>query len=300
MAVNGWYPDPDGTPDRYRYWDGTGWSSETTRDPRTPAPGTAAPASGHRKINRSGPLLIGGLVLLVIMVVVGVMVVRSHRSSLVTDPNPPESTVSGWDDSSPLPTPSPSPHPTSESQAPQSRVACTAGDPYAAQPHPSDGRIHGGSLSIAQPGGAWRRDDDYAREMTWAYDVAGADEWVEPRWLAMVAVGSVHTADGFHTPKQAADGIMQCIASSVYYQYFTGRTDVFSKSFNLDGRTGWAIRSEVRVDDPEVKAAGDVVEIIVLDTGTRGQLSYFAGFVPIGDRNRLKILDGTVAGMRLA
>ena len=115
----------------------------------------------------------------------------------------------------------------------------------------------------------------------------------------MVAVGSVHTEDGFGNPEQAADGMMQCIASSGYYHYFTGRRNLFSKSFSLDGRAGWAIRSEVRVDDPQVQAAGDVVEVIVLKTGTPGQLSFFAGFVPIGDQNRIGVLDDTIAGMRL-
>lgn len=297
MAQSGWYPDPGGSPGRYRYWDGSNWSIETTDDPRTPPP-SAAGAARPRRTGR-GPLLIGVLVVLVIIAVISVMVVRSHRSALVLDPDPPQSTVSGWDDSSPFPSPSPSPSPSSDSPKPRGRVACADGDPYAVQPHPSDGRIHGGSLSIVQPGGDWQRDDDYAREMTWAYDVAGADEYVEPHWLAMVAVGSVHTDDGFRTPKQAADGLMQCIASSAYYEYFTGRKDDFAKPFSLDGRSGWAMRSQVRVDDPQVRAAGDVVEVIVLKTGTPGQLSFFAGFVPIGDQNRLKILDQTIAGMRV-
>lgn len=38
----GWYPDPAGAPDTYRYWDGSAWSQVTTTDPAaTPAPGAA-------------------------------------------------------------------------------------------------------------------------------------------------------------------------------------------------------------------------------------------------------------------
>lgn len=296
MAERGWYPDPGGSPGRYRYWDGSSWSIETTDDPRTAPP--SAPGVARTRARR-GPLLIGGLVLLVIIAVISVMIIRAHRSALVLDPNPPQSTVSGWNDSSPFPSASPSPSPSSDSPKPRGRVACADGNPYATQSHPADGRIHGGSLSIVQPGGDWKRDDDYAREMTWAYDVAGADEYVEPEWLAMVAVGSVRAADGFRKPKQAADGLMQCIASSAYYEYFTDRKDLFSKPFRLDGRSGWAMRSQVRVDDPRVHASGDVVEVIVLNTGTPGELSFFAGFVPIGDQNRLKLLDQTIATMRV-
>jgi len=300
MAQSGWYPDPAGTPNRYRYWDGTRWSDETTDDPRTPPPGTVP---GPRTVRRNSrwPLLAGALALVLVIVVIAVLVLRGGNPAALTDPNPPAPSISGWNDSSPLPTasPSPTPPPTSPSGDPQGQTACAAGDPYQTQPHPSDGRIHGGSLSIVQPGGDWERDDDYARQMTWAYDVAGADEWVEPEWLAMVAVGDVHAADGFHNPQQAADGIMQCIASSAYYQYFVGRTTLFSRAFTRDGRSGWAIRAQIRVDNPEVHASGDVVEVIVLDAGVAGQLSYFAGFVPIGDQARLKLLDTTIAGLRV-
>jgi hypothetical protein len=302
VAVSGWYPDPGGSPDRYRYWDGSHWSAETTDNPAAPPPST--PGSSTSRAGRRTGWIVGLVAMLIVIVVVGVLAIRSLSGggTAVSDPNPPESTTSGWDDSSPLPTASPSPTPSkspSTDSNPHGQVACAAGDPYAAAAHPADGRIHGGRLSIGQPGPPWIRDDDYARDMTWAYDVAGASEHVEPMWLAMVSVGSVHADDGFRSPRQAADGMLQCIASSVYYRYFTGRKDIFSKPFQLDGRSGWALRAEVRVDDPNVRAAGDVVEVIVLDTGTPGQLSFFAGFVPIGDQARLRLLNDTIAGIRV-
>ena len=30
MSLPGWYPDPAGTPNRFRYWDGKAWSHEVT------------------------------------------------------------------------------------------------------------------------------------------------------------------------------------------------------------------------------------------------------------------------------
>jgi hypothetical protein len=92
---------------------------------------------------------------------------------------------------------------------------------------------------------------------------------------------------------------MECAASSGYYLYFSGRRDVFRRPVRIGGHRGWALRSEIRVDDPRIRADGDVVEVIVLDTGDRGRLSYFAGFVPIGDRARLAVLDQTIAGLQV-
>ena len=45
MPAAGWYPDPAGVPGRYRYWDGSQWSTVTTDDPRRPSP-AESPASG--------------------------------------------------------------------------------------------------------------------------------------------------------------------------------------------------------------------------------------------------------------
>jgi hypothetical protein len=305
-AAPGWYPDPDGTPGRYRYWDGRQWSRQTTTDPASRPPGphpgrrttpTGIQAeqfrNGQHRNRRRTPLFLGLLVLLVVVVLVVVLAVRSllGQDSAVSDPNPPRSSVSGWDDSSPLPTSGPTTSTSPDSADPQGGVPCADGAPEQHAEHPSDSRLYGGRLSIEQPGSPWTRDDDYAAGLSFAYDVSGAREQVESQWWAMVAVGELRTADGFHTPKQSADGVMQCLASSFYYAYFTGRTDVFSKKFALDGHTGWALRSQIHVDDPLVRATGDVVEVIVLQTGGAGRLSLFAGFVPIGDQQRIRLLD---------
>ncbi|WP_181410643.1 DUF2510 domain-containing protein [Nocardioides humi] len=45
MTNAGWYPDPAGAPDTYRYWDGQAWSQMTTTQPSGGARPDAAPAS---------------------------------------------------------------------------------------------------------------------------------------------------------------------------------------------------------------------------------------------------------------
>jgi len=39
----GWYPDPAGQPQTFRYWDGSSWSEQTTGDPYAPPPVPPAP-----------------------------------------------------------------------------------------------------------------------------------------------------------------------------------------------------------------------------------------------------------------
>lgn len=303
MAAPGWYPDPDGTPGRFRYWDGRQWSSETAQDPAAGAPTGAVPSGDptHRAQRSRRPARAGWIiaaVLVLVTVVIASLVVRSlnsHRDSAINDPDPPRPSVSGWDDSSPFPTASPPP--TGDSATPPGREACAAGAPSEHRSHPHDDRIHGGQLSIRQPDPPWRRNDSYAAGLSYAYDVSGAQEQVEPRWYALLAVGEVRAEDGFTEPKQAADGIVQCMASSFYYRHFTGRKDLISKKFTLQGHTGWTIRTEIRVDEPDIEATGDVVQVIVLDTDERGSLSVFAGGVPIDDRTRLKLLESVIADM---
>lgn len=43
VAQPGWYPDPAGTPQTYRYFDGAQWSETTTTDPSAPPPGAGSP-----------------------------------------------------------------------------------------------------------------------------------------------------------------------------------------------------------------------------------------------------------------
>jgi len=241
MSLPGWYPDPAGTPNRFRYWDGRTWSSDTTDDPAAGPAGDGGGAGagsppGQDRRRRVGPL-IAALAVLVVLVLVGVLVVRGlFADRPIVDPGPlPSSTVSGWDDSSPTtepetPTPTPSasqptptgaptPTPTQE----QPLQPCPEGQPTARQDHPTDSRIHGGGLSFPKVDG-WQ--DTSGASFSWAYDVGEQMKLAEPpRWYANLAVGALFTGHGFDEPRRSAELVMQCVITSGLYPSFTDRAD---------------------------------------------------------------------------
>lgn len=318
----GWYPDPSGQSGRYRYWTGSSWSAQTTADPTSAPPDrpagsevsgarTAAGQADPGRPRRRG-VLVGLLALVVVIVlVVSVFVVRGllgpESNVTISDPS---STASSYDDSSPLATPSPTPTPTptpspspSPSRSPSAAKrnpleACPIGGPTVRQPHPSDGRLHGGGLSF-KPHSDWEDPGYYLRGLSWAYDVTGQSQATEPQWLAILAVGSLRTADGFDNPHQSTEGVMQCIASSGYYDNVVSRKDIASRAVTVDGKPGWDLRSEIRVDQPGLSVEGDVVDVIVVDAGANESLAMFVGAVPIGDQTRLATLNNTIHDLQV-
>ena len=51
----GWYPDPAGTPELYRWWDGGGWTEAISESPRAPSPRLHSPARPEDDLVRRRP-----------------------------------------------------------------------------------------------------------------------------------------------------------------------------------------------------------------------------------------------------
>lgn len=293
MSTPGWYPDPSGAPGRFRYWDGRSWSQQTTDQPG------GQPSDGRQQGRRRGPAIIVGAIALVLVIgLIVFFVVRQlgGGSQPITNDPVPSSTVSGWDDSSPTadpssPTPTPSPSP-SGSETARPLTECPFGDPRARAAYPADGRVHGGGLSFPRIDG-WE-DDVQTGGVSWAYDVGSQSKRLEPTWYSLAAVGELRREDGFAAPKQAAESIMQCVATSSFYSHFESATDLKSAAAKIDGHNAWWIRTDIRVANPAIEAKGDTVDVIVVDTGNPETFGMFLGGVTIGDQALLATLDGTV------
>jgi hypothetical protein len=51
----GWYPDPAGTPELYRWWDGGDWTEAISESPRAPSPRLHSPARPEDALERRRP-----------------------------------------------------------------------------------------------------------------------------------------------------------------------------------------------------------------------------------------------------
>ncbi len=298
MSAPGWYPDPGGQPGRFRYWNGSGWSSQTSSRPGQPAPGRS---DSRRRLG----VLATVIVLVVVLAVAGILVIRSAIGERpVADPAP-ESTVSAWDDSqpttTPTPTPSPSPSPSrtpSPSASPSGRsVPCPPGDPYASAGHPTDGRIYGGKLSFS-------RIESYEEPrpkggLTWFFDVGSQSQTTEPGWESWFGVGEVATGPQFETPEQAANSSMQCAINRGWFSDFYDRKDIRDEQVTVDGHQGWILVAEVRVDKAGLSVEGDVATILIIDDGRDDRLSGYVSMVPIGDEPRGRVSAETYADLRV-
>ena len=307
MPDAGWYPDPAGMPGRYRYWDGSRWSSFTTDDPRRPGP-AASPASSSTPSEPSkggapsGPsrrrrlgLIIGVLALAVTVVVAAAISIGNFRS-LVGNPLP-TSTASG-SESPADPTPTSTPEPQTPSATPTPLVRCPKGDPNLRASHPTDGRVHGGNLSFEeQP-----TFDPAAVEprFSFAYDVLQQTLSVSQNtpWIAQLAVGQLRGKDGFvNDPRNTVESLVRCvITGNMYSPYLPTRTDIRSEGLSIDGHSGWLIESEITVDRPDLAVAGDHTIFIVVRDGK--DWGFFFGAVPLGNAQLDAVLAMTMRGLR--
>ncbi|HEX2855918.1 MAG TPA: DUF2510 domain-containing protein [Propionibacteriaceae bacterium] len=292
MSMPGWYPDPGGAPGRYRYWDGSRWSAETTSDPQhasVPTPDGPRPPRGGR----------GGLVAAVAAVVVAVLALvwflnrGQSTASAPEDTSTATPTVSAWNETS---TPTPRPSSTASQPAPSQGTLVSCPQDGGDVNIPVGGILQAGALSATAipnwtPGGF---------SMRWAFGTEAVTDTVYPGWFSVASVSMLSKADGFTSPKASAYSVMSCFASSSYYTGFTGRQDLLSERVTIDGHQGWRIRSDVRVSISNLpQVQGDVVDVIVVDTGSPDSLGLFVSSYTIGDTSRGPLVDQCIASLKV-
>ena len=292
MAQPGWYPDPAGTPGHFRYWDGQSWAESATERPSlaaasapTGAPTFTGPPRGQR--SRRPWWIAAAALFAAFLVFVGWRLTRPVETAAAGTPSSTSApTGTAWDQT---PIASSGLSASASSSASGCPVSLTKAD----IPQKSDGLLRAGHVGV-KPIPGWSIHNSIT--MGWAAQVVEQDSQVEAGWYANIWLGALATADGFTDVQKATTVFLGCYASSDFYTGITATKVVWSKATTVSGHPGWAVRAEVRVNfekNPAVK--GDVIDIIVVDTGDPKYLSFFVGNAPIGDSATQKSVDAARA-----
>lgn len=277
-AGPGWYPDPDGTPDRLRYYDGRGWTGNVR----------AVRGGGTRGGGRRTGLLLGGLAVVLVIIVVGAVVLTRQNSNAFTNDDLPTSTVTGWDDSSPTQEPSsaaPSESPTGSGRP----VACDIAGRNELPDPPIDGRVHGGPLTFQRLPYPWS-DPMATSRFPYGRDASVQIQRLPEKmpWEASAQVG-VLTFDDDPTGEEATSRLLQCLVTSDFY---TSVDVSIAENKNTAIKIGTTAATQLDAlltfSHPELKTKGSKIRIIVVDTDPA---TYYFHAVPMESDDLIAELD---------
>ncbi|WP_275426267.1 DUF2510 domain-containing protein [Nocardioides daejeonensis] len=179
---------------------------------------------------------------------------------------------------------------------------CTSGDPTSRESYPEDGRLYGGGLSSPQIKGYGPPPFPVAEAYTFAEDLGTVYREVQKdKWMSVQALGAIEKEDAGSDLEAAAQAVIECMANSPdFYQNMSGTKELANEAVQVDGHDAWRVRWEIRVDDPSVKAGGDVAEVVVVDTGNDDDYGLYAGVAPLDDAKLVKRMDEVVQGLSVA
>lgn len=297
MQQPGWYPDPSGQPQSFRFWDGQAWTPVTTRDPNTPWPtpeelgrpglqplgpaasgpgpggpgGLAGPGApvpggpGAQPPRSKTPLLIGGAVLVVVAVIIGVALWGTRGES-----------------PSPLPGPSAPAAPSVPAQpsgagtpAGPARLRCDNGNGNAtnlqAPSYSSTGVRYDAPSNFG-----FRFSKDY---WLWADDFSafGVNSGGQE---AGIVLGGLSASNGFGDTATAGEKVLSCMAGTLSSDQPTKAEGAKTQPVTIGGMQGHRTTAKL-ISPSEPKPL--LVTITILDSGQPGKLAQLITFVREGN-----------------
>lgn len=283
----GWYPDPAGVEGRFRYWDGTNWSSAVTFNPdgTAPVPPTeAAPTAAPGQLSRRAKIALAVVAGLVLVGLVAVLI-----GTVPAMLQPPKPSPTGTSSAVPPP-------PVASGTVPASAALnCAGGNGVTLGQRANEYASTGVTVTVPSDWG-FRFS---ATQWTWLDDAAlwgkGIGNQSEGRMMGM-ALGGVAARNGFRTPEQAAQEIYTCL---IRYGAYNDReypmTEESSAAVTIAGMPGWqrVLVMDERPDGPQVR-----LTIIVLDSGQPAKLASLVTLAPLDDAAARQIVDRVAASLR--
>lgn len=247
MASAGWYPDPDGTPARQRWWDGGSWTPQTR------------PGPDPRKVQRARLAVIA---LLVIMLVLGGLLIARAR---------------GWLPGSGAASPTPS---ASFTPLPNRLPLGQCDFRPEAISHPSDpaGPLRGGRLATPRLDG-WEQAN-YALLFGETGDFLHRQ--ITAEWGALLSLGAVYPEQGYTDLTDGALLATACLVEDPQIYPDGGEpTVVTSEATTVDGYPAHFLRTRMLVPGYEhLGLSGDYVDVLLVDDD-QGSFSIFVSLVAI-------------------
>jgi hypothetical protein len=257
----GWYPDPDGTPQRLRWWNGVQWSG-STKPVDVPVPGTADEVSAGTSPSKAVWWLTGGAVALVVVLFVAAVLVWG-------------TTGSGGDTAGPGGSPNRSAPPLVALCPPPSDAAEAPGG--AVPPAPAGRRVVDSDAGISYAGqpAPWQPWD----QGTWAGGDLGVEfrqgyyfvteQYIGGDYLASVLSGAV--------PATVNDGLtldLECAGRQVaedvrrsFYPAPNTKKVLRDAETTVGGRPAWVSVFRLAFSTPGLKARSELVAVVMVDVG---------------------------------
>jgi hypothetical protein len=174
-----------------------------------------------------------------------------------------------------VPTAGPGSGPASQDVCPAEQTETATPDP-----HPQDGRVHGGPVSFPALGSPWAPPQPDQR-VPFGRDVQVQQVTVETNydesgssWVASILVAELRAGDGFFTPEQGSQIVVKCILGKFYGDAAVESDVKVNQKATIDGHEAWIVESQLSFDIEGLKTKGELLIVAIISAGATSGLYY--------------------------